>query len=136
MRAVVIAEQGAQPAATELPTQKPGTGEVLVRVAASSVNGFDLAVAGGLVAGMIEHRFPLVLGKDFAGTVGFGADQHPAATAVMANPTGTTLDRLAGDVAAGRLRVPVARMYPLAEVPAAFGDFAGGTMGKLAVAVV
>nr|MDT0667551.1 zinc-binding dehydrogenase [Micromonospora sp. DSM 115978] len=62
-------------------------------------------------------------------------DQHPAATFVMADPTGATLDRLAGDVAAGRLRVPVAQTYPLAEVPAAFGDFAGGTVGKLAITI-
>lgn len=47
----------------------PGPGEVLVRVQASSVNGFDLSVAAGRLHGMMEHRFPVVLGKDFAGTV-------------------------------------------------------------------
>ncbi len=31
--------------------------------------------------------------------------------------------------------LPVSRTYSLAEVPAAFGDFASGTVGKLAVAV-
>jgi hypothetical protein len=35
-----------------------------------------------------------------------------------------------------RLRVPVARTYALAEVPAAFADFAAGAVGKLAVTVV
>ena len=59
---------GAAPALIEVPDPKPAPGEVLVRVHASSVNGFDLAVAGGL-KGMMEHRFPVVLGKDFAGTV-------------------------------------------------------------------
>jgi NADPH:quinone reductase-like Zn-dependent oxidoreductase len=305
VRAVVITEQGAQPAVTEVPAPEPGAGEVLVRVQASSINGFDLSVAGGHVVGMMEHRWPVVLGKDFAGTVeavgegvtrfspgdavfgvvtkaflgdggfgefvtvpeaigiaalpagvdpaaagalglagtaavdaldavspqpgetvlisgatggvgsiaiqyavaagarviatarpgeeadfvrdlgahevvdhaddvpaqvraaspagvdvivhlagdgaalaalltekgriastmGFGPDQHPAATFIMANPAGETLDRLAADVAAGRLRVPVARTYRLAEVPAAFGDFAGGTVGKLGITV-
>jgi NADPH:quinone reductase-like Zn-dependent oxidoreductase len=305
MRAVVVAEQGADPTLTEVPTPQPAAGDVLVRVQASSLNGFDLSVAAGHLAGMLEHRYPVVLGKDFAGTVaavgegvtrfaagdavfgvvtkpflgdggfgeyvtvpeqvgitalpagvdptaagalglagtaaldalaaaapqagetvlisgatggvgaiaiqyavvtgarviatarpgseagfvrelgahevvdhagdvpaqvraaspdgvdvivhlagdgaalaallaekgriastiGFGPDQHPAATFVYANPTADTLDRLAADVAAGRVRVPLARTYPLAEVPAALGDFAGGTLGKLAVAV-
>ncbi len=306
MRAVVVAEQGAEPPRTEEPTPRPGAGVVLVRVQASSVNGFDLSVAAGHVVGMMEHRYPLVLGKDFAGTVsavgdgvtrfavgdavfgvvtkpflgdgalgeyvtvseqigitampqgvdvvaaagalglagtaaldaldavapqagetvlisgatggvgaiaiqyattagarviatarpgkaadfvrglgatdvvdytgdlpaqvraispdgvdvvlhlagdggvlaglltgtgrlastlGFGPDRHPAATFVMANPSADTLDRLAADVAAGRLTVPVARTYSLAEVPAAFGDFAAGTLGKIAIMV-
>src|SRR3954463_16439568 len=69
MRAVVVSEPGAKPAPTEVPTPQPGAGEVLVRVRASSVNGFDLSVAAGHVAGMMEHRYPVVLGKDFAGTV-------------------------------------------------------------------
>jgi NADPH:quinone reductase-like Zn-dependent oxidoreductase len=305
MRVVVIAEQGASPALTEVPTPRPAAGEVLVRVGASSLNGFDTAVAAGYLTGMMEHRFPVVLGKDFAGTVvevgegvtrfaagdpvfgvvtkaflgdggfgeyvtvpeqigitalpdgvdvavagalglagtaavaaidavapqagetvlisgatggvgaiaiqyaaaagakviatarpgteadfvrglgasdvvdhtadlaaavraiapdgvdailhlagdgaalaglladkgrlastlGLGPDQHPAAVAIMATPTAETLDRLAGDVAAGRINVPVSRTYPLAEVPAAFGDFAGGTIGKLAITI-
>lgn len=305
MRAIALTEQGASPTLTELPTPTPGPGEVLVRVQASSVNGFDTAVAAGYLTGMMEHRFPVVLGKDFAGTVeavgegvtrftagdavfgvvtkpflgdggfgefvavaveigitalpegvdlvaagalglagtaaadalaavapqagetvlvsgatggvgaiavqyaaaagarviatarpgeetdfvrglgaaetvdytgdvaaqvrqiapdgvdaimhlagdggaladllsekgrlastlGLGSDQHPAATAVMANPSSATLDRLAADVASGRLTVPVARTYPLADVTAAFGDFAAGTLGKIVITV-
>ena len=305
MKAVVTAEQGANPELTEVTTPRPGAGEVLVKVQASSVNGFDLSVAGGHVVGMMEHRFPVVLGKDFAGTVeavgegvtrfapgdkvfgvvtkaflgdggfgeyvtvpeeigiaklpegvdvaaagavglagtaatdslnavapqagetvlisgatggvgaiaiqyavaagatviatarpgeeaefvkglgahevvdhtgdvpaqvraaapqgvdvilhfagdpaalaelltekgriastmGFGADQHPAATFIMANPAPATLDKLAADLAAGTFRVPVSKTYVLHEVPAAFGDFAGGTLGKIAITV-
>lgn len=37
----------------------------------------------------------------------FGSDQHAGATAVMANPDPDTLDRLAVDAAAGRLRVQI-----------------------------
>ncbi|RVX41337.1 NADPH:quinone reductase-like Zn-dependent oxidoreductase [Nonomuraea polychroma] len=305
MRAVVLAEQGGSPTLTELPTPEAGAGEVLVRVQASSLNGFDVSVVAGRLAGMMEHRFPVVLGMDFAGTVaavgesatrfavgdpvfgvmakeflgdggfgeyvvvgeqhgvtvrpddvdvaaagalgvagtaavdaldavapqagetvlisgatggvgaiaiqyataagakviatarpgaetdfvrglgatdvvdhtgdlaaqvraispagvdavlhlagdtgvltglltdkgrlagtrGLGPDQHPAAVAIMASPTVATLDRLATDVAAGRITVPVTRTYALAEVPAAFADFAAGTIGKLAVTV-
>lgn len=305
MKAVVTAEQGAKPEVTEVPKPQPGAGEVLVEVQASSVNGFDLSVAGGHVVGMMEHRFPVVLGKDFAGvveavgegvtrfatgdkvfgvvtkaflgdggfgeyvtvpeqvgiaklpegvdvatagaaglagtaatdslaaaapqagetvlisgatggvgsiaiqyaaaagatviatarpgeeaefvkglgahevvdhtadvpaqvraaapqgvdvvlhfagdgsvlaglltekgriasTVGFGPDQHPAATFIMADPAPATLEKLAADLAGGKLSVPVAKTYALHEVPDAFGDFAGGTLGKIAITV-
>ncbi|HLN06809.1 MAG TPA: hypothetical protein VK217_11060 [Acidimicrobiales bacterium] len=53
----------------------------------------------------------------------------------MANPGLATLSRLADDVIAGRLRVPIERTYELAEVPAALGDFAAGSLGKLAVTI-
>jgi NADPH:quinone reductase-like Zn-dependent oxidoreductase len=308
MKAIAIDDYGAPPRLQDLPAPGPGEGEVLVRVQASSVNGFDLAVAGGYLKGMMEHRFPVVLGKDFAGTVeaagpgaaslqpgeavfgvvtkpvlgdgafgehvtnpetytarvpagldlavagvlglvgtaalnavdaidpqpgetvlvsgatggvgafavqlaaargahviataqpgqdegylrglgardtvdytgdvpaavaalrpdgihaivhlagdglelaellvaggriastlGLGADQIEGravqATAVMALPGTQTLERLAADVAAGKLTVPIQRTYPLQEVPQAFADFAAGTRGKLAISV-
>ena len=53
----------------------------------------------------------------------------------MATPTTATLDRLATDAATGKLEVPVSRSYTLDEVPTAFGDFAGGTVGKLAIII-
>lgn len=62
---------------------KPGVGEegVLVKVRAASVNGIDVFQAMGALTGMLEHAFPTVVGRDFAGTVevagpgfrGFGA---------------------------------------------------------------
>jgi NADPH2:quinone reductase len=69
MRAVVLSEFGAKPEVREIDVPEPGEGEVRVRVRAASVNGFDLAVANGYLNGMMEHRFPVVLGKDFAGVV-------------------------------------------------------------------
>ncbi|MFI7466046.1 NADP-dependent oxidoreductase [Nonomuraea sp. NPDC049646] len=69
MRAVMLNSVPADPAVADLPVPRPAAGEVLVRVAGSSVNGFDLAVAAGYLQQMMEHRFPLVVGKDFAGTV-------------------------------------------------------------------
>jgi NADPH2:quinone reductase len=69
MRAFAIADFENRPALLDLPVPEPGPGEALVRVHATSVNGFDVAVASGMLKGMMEHRFPLVLGKDFAGTV-------------------------------------------------------------------
>jgi hypothetical protein len=46
-----------------LPVPEPGEGEMLVRVRASSVNGFDASVANGHLQGMTERRFPVVLGR-------------------------------------------------------------------------
>jgi NADPH:quinone reductase-like Zn-dependent oxidoreductase len=53
----------------DLPKPQPGPGEVLVKISHASVNGFDVSVANGYVKAFMEHRFPVVLGKDFAGTV-------------------------------------------------------------------
>lgn len=53
----------------------------------------------------------------------------------MAMPTTATLERLAADVVAGKLSLPIQRTYSLAEVPRALADFASGTLGKLAVRV-
>jgi NADPH:quinone reductase-like Zn-dependent oxidoreductase len=69
MRAIAFDDFGAPPALTELAMPEPGPGEVRVRVRASSVNGFDLGVLGGVFKGTFEHEFPVVVGKDFAGVV-------------------------------------------------------------------
>ena len=69
MRAVVLPEFGAELAVTQLEIPEPGQGEVRIRVHAASVNGFDVAVANGYLKDLMEHRFPVVIGKDFAGTV-------------------------------------------------------------------
>jgi NADPH:quinone reductase-like Zn-dependent oxidoreductase len=69
MRAFVLPDVGSTPVVGDVPVPEPGDGEVRVKVRAASVNGFDLAVAGGLLQGAMEHRFPVVLGKDFAGVV-------------------------------------------------------------------
>jgi NADPH:quinone reductase-like Zn-dependent oxidoreductase len=69
MRAVVVDGYGATPQVREIPEPVPAAGEVKVRVRASSVNGFDVGLAAGVLKGRYEHRFPVILGKDFAGTV-------------------------------------------------------------------
>jgi NADPH:quinone reductase-like Zn-dependent oxidoreductase len=78
MKAVVLAAFDTAPELAEIEAPTPGEGEVRVKVRAASINGFDLAVANGYLKGMMEHRFPVVLGKDFAGivdAVGTGVDE-------------------------------------------------------------
>jgi NADPH2:quinone reductase len=70
MKATAIDYSGALPSLHDLPVPHPGESEVLVRVRASSVNGLDVAVAGGYAREMTGHHFPVVLRRDFAGTVG------------------------------------------------------------------
>jgi NADPH:quinone reductase len=73
MRSVHWNEPGAAPALRDdLPAPRPGVGEVLVRVHASSVNPVDNALAAGMLKDMETWSrtiSPVTLGRDFAGTV-------------------------------------------------------------------
>ena len=70
MKAIILNDAGTPPAVRDdLPTPTPGTHEVLVRVRASSVNPVDNSIAAGVLAGMVEHEFPVTLGRDYAGAV-------------------------------------------------------------------
>ena len=70
MRAFTLDSLEIPPALREdLPAPVPADDQVLVRVHASSVNPVDNAIAAGMLSGMAEHRFPVVLGRDFAGVV-------------------------------------------------------------------
>jgi NADPH:quinone reductase len=75
MRAVVSEDFGSGPTVTEVETPVPGPAEIRIRVSASSLNGFDTALVRGFFNGILPHRFPVVLGRDVAGTVdAVGAD--------------------------------------------------------------
>ena len=50
----------------DLPDPTPGQGEVVVDVVAASVNAADWKVRAGEYA---QYKFPLILGRDFSGTV-------------------------------------------------------------------
>ena len=69
MRAYAVETEGSQPAHVDVDVPDPEPGEVRVRVAAASVNGFDLAVAAGWMGAFFEHRYPLVLGREFTGVI-------------------------------------------------------------------
>jgi len=74
MRAYALSEAGAAPAFCDVEVPEPEPGEARVRVVAASVNGFDLAVAAGYMTGFLEHFYPVVLGREFAGVVDLVAD--------------------------------------------------------------
>lgn len=82
------------PEISEVAIPEPVEGEVRVRVRAASVNGFDLSVAKSYLKGMMEHEFPVVLGKDFAGEVdalGAGVENYAVGDRVFGVVTKPTL---------------------------------------------
>jgi NADPH:quinone reductase len=70
MRAFILPGFGEAPVLRDdVPEPAPGDTEVLVRVQASSINPVDSAIAAGMLDGMVEHVFPVTLGRDYAGVV-------------------------------------------------------------------
>jgi NADPH:quinone reductase-like Zn-dependent oxidoreductase len=137
MHALVISDFGAGPELSELDKPEPAAGEVLVRVRAASVNGFDQAVAAGYLKGMMEHRFPVVLGKDFAGQIeslGSGVDDFAVGDRVF----GVVTKAYLGDGSFGEY-VTVPTALGLAKLPASipFAEAAAlGLAGAAAVAAI
>jgi NADPH:quinone reductase-like Zn-dependent oxidoreductase len=91
----------------------PGEGEVLVQVAASSVNGHDVIVRSGGLKMVSGRKFPLGTGLDFAGTVaatGPGAEGYRAGDRVWGtvHPRG----RHVTGAAAEYVTVPADRIAP------------------------
>ncbi|CAM5706025.1 NADP-dependent oxidoreductase [Streptomyces canus] len=127
MRAVTVDSVPASPAVTEADTPRPEAGELLVKVAAASLNGIDVATAAGYLQGMMEHRFPLILGKDFAGTVealGEGVEGFAAGDEVF----GVVMKPFLG---AGSLAqyVTVPAGHSLARIPAGLKAQDAGALG-------
>jgi NADPH:quinone reductase-like Zn-dependent oxidoreductase len=91
MKAVVVHQYGGPEVLKfeEYPDPVPGQGEVLVRVAATSVNPLDYKRRSGLLKDLYPIRFPGIIGTDIAGTVikiwpgvdGFSVGDHVFAMA-------------------------------------------------------
>jgi len=132
MRAVTVSHFGEEPSLADMPTPVASPGQVLIKLAAASVNPMDAKLASGEWR-PAPVRFPMILGVDGAGTVEAVGD-------------GTT--RFApGDKLFGQLFIPPIGAYgtyaeyvaitadaPLASVPdgvdfvvAASAPTAGGT---------
>src|ERR1700683_2034110 len=89
MKAIVVHEYGGPEVLRyeDYPDPVPGTGEVLVRVAASSVNPIDYKRRAGLTKDFYPLRFPGLIGVDLSGTVakvGPGVDTFTAGDRVFA----------------------------------------------------
>jgi NADPH2:quinone reductase len=111
----------------DLEIPEPGEGEVRVRVHAASVNGFDTAVANGYLKDLMEHRFPVVLGKDFAGTVdavGPGVSDYQVGDRVF----GVVTKPYLGDGSFAEY-VTVATAVGIAKLPESIDFTEGATLG-------
>src|SRR3984957_13550497 len=71
MKAIVVHEYGGPEVLKfeEYPDPVPGPGEVLVRIAAASVNPIDYKRRAGLTKDFYPMQFPGLIGVDMAGTV-------------------------------------------------------------------
>ena len=128
MRAVVLTSaESRSPELVDLPSPEPQAGEVRVKLAAASVNGFDLSVAAGHTKAYMQHRYPLALGKDFAGTVdAVGPDA--SGYAVGDRVFGTVTKEFLGDGSfAEYVTVPV--QVGIAHLPEAVSFADGATLG-------
>ena len=77
MKAVRIYEYGGRDMLhyEDAPCPEVAQDEVLIRLAATSVNPFDWAARNGYVASYYTYSFPLILGLDVAGTIeGIGSE--------------------------------------------------------------
>ncbi|WP_151483570.1 NADP-dependent oxidoreductase [Streptomyces albicerus] len=127
MRAATLESVPSTPAVTEVDMPRPEAGELLVKVAAASLNGID--IAADYTQAFMEHRYPLVLGQDFAGTVealGEGVEGLAVGDAVF----GVVLKPFLG---AGSLTqyVTVPAGHGVARIPA---GLTAGDAGALGVA--
>jgi NADPH:quinone reductase len=96
MKAFGLEDEQATAEVLQIPVPVPGPREIRVRVHASSVNGYDVFLASGMARGMMEHRYPVVLGKDFSGVVdavGEGVDAFDVGDEVVGiTPVGPAVD--------------------------------------------
>jgi NADPH:quinone reductase-like Zn-dependent oxidoreductase len=132
MRAIALTGFEAAPALHDLPVPRPDAGEILVRVRASSVNGFDVAVAAGYLKGLMAYRFPVVLGKDFAGTVE-ATGPNVSHVAVGDAVFGVVMKPVLGDGAFAEY-VPVPEDFGVARLPAGLELATAGALGLASTA--
>lgn len=85
MKAVLLNGYGGveQLAYGDAPDPKPQSGEVLVSVAATSVNPIDWKIRRGDRKDTVPLKFPVILGRDVAGTVAGGSDAFQRGDRVM-----------------------------------------------------
>jgi NADPH:quinone reductase-like Zn-dependent oxidoreductase len=130
MKAFAIETYKAPLSLREAPDPIAGPGDVVVAIAATSVNPLDLKLADGVFKAILRYRMPLILGNDLAGTVisvGPGVNRFTVGDEVFARPDkdriGTFAQRIAvaeGDLAAKPVSVDMmaAAALPLVTLTA------------------
>ena len=120
MRAATVTEYGATPGVAEIPTPKPGQGQVLIKLRAAGMNPMDLWLASGAWKPM-PATFPMVLGIDGAGIVeklGEGTSRYSGGEHVF----GQLLIAPLGSAGTYAEYVAVSEDAPLARVPTGLDD--------------
>ncbi len=69
MKALALESFDGGPKVMDVPDPVAGAGEPLVRVAAASLNAFDVGVAAGSMKDFMPYEFPALIGSDLAGRV-------------------------------------------------------------------
>jgi len=105
MKAVVLHEYGGPDKLKyeDVPDPVAGEGQVLVRVAASSVNPIDYKLRGGIVKDFMPLQFPAILGNDFSGivrAVGPGVSEFSPGDKVMGMADSTNAELVVAKVSA------------------------------------
>ena len=146
MRAFTLDAFGAQPALRDdSPEPHAGDNELVVRIHASSVNPVDVFIAAGALKEMVEHEFPVTLGRGYAGVVDDGrvasplgaAGDGPGRTNLVASPSTSNLERLGALLEAGDLRVVIQNTYSLEQAGEALDSLRNEhTQGKLAIEIL
>jgi NADPH2:quinone reductase len=126
MKALALSSFDAGPSVIEVGEPKPGPGEVLVRLAAASINAFDVTVASGGARAFMTYEFPAVIGGDVAGTVealGEGVEAFAVGDRVfgMMGMKGAVHDGSFGELA-----TPTA--VSVARAPEGLSDVDGGSL--------
>jgi NADPH:quinone reductase-like Zn-dependent oxidoreductase len=106
----------------QIDVPKPGQGELLVKVEASSLNPVDWKIRSGKYPAVQSDKLPYVLGRDFSGTV----VSAPGADGGFA--PGTLVHGLLGIERGSFAQYVVARVDEIARVP--------GALDRLAAAAV
>jgi NADPH:quinone reductase-like Zn-dependent oxidoreductase len=121
----VLDAPGARPRLIDAPWPRVGPGDVLVRIAASSVNPHEAHVISGSARAYLDYEFPLTLGNDFAG--------------MIVEVGGEVTDLEAGDEVFGVTLEPVAHRGTFAEyaaIPERFVTIRPANVGELDAAVL
>ncbi|KKC23798.1 NADP-dependent oxidoreductase [Sphingomonas sp. SRS2] len=122
MKTARISAYKAEPVIADTPVPAIGTGEVLVRVAATGLNPLDTKIQQGFMHDFFPVVFPYTLGTDLAGTI---AEVGPDVTGWrVGDRVVARTDPSSGGALAGRAVVPVTHLVRL-PAPVSFEQAAG-----------